>query len=124
VFAQSAERRRAAANLKTYEPKLSLSLDFPSRRAAGNRLGRCKPSHYFGGGRRRRQPLGFSGAFYYVDRESHRKALVTSYEIFVAEEFAPSGWIFPLSAFISVSTAAICALTRASIGKGLGVSIV
>jgi transposase len=32
--------------------------------------------------------------------------------------------IYPLSAFISVSTAAICALTRALIGKGFGVSIV
>jgi hypothetical protein len=35
-----------------------------------------------------------------------------------------SGSIFPLSAFTSVSTAAICALTRASIGKGFGVSTV
>jgi hypothetical protein len=36
----------------------------------------------------------------------------------------PSGLIYPLSALISVSTAAICALTRALIGKGFGVSIV
>ena len=46
------------------------------------------------------------------------------FSVFLFSCHTQAGLIFPRSAFISVSTAAKCALTRALIGKGFGVSIV
>jgi hypothetical protein len=63
AFAQSAEHRRAAANLKTDEPKHLFSLDFPSRRAAWEAARVMQAEPLFRGGKAPETTVGFLWRF-------------------------------------------------------------